>query len=242
MRQNAVSSAPQNEAPIQMLATSATIPSVFEESRTRSSARWRVWSAALGKSCWRSSKDRLLEVARLEHPPGDEEREQREREDRQQQVVGDHPGQAGEVVLVGLPVEVLDARPGAAVEGSARAPLQPRQAADQLARDARCDLQPGLGRPRRPAAAAPWRPRPPCAGVAAGPASAVRSAPCAGRSARFGAACTGPPRGRSPSSPPSSTGMPGIVRGRSGRVSPLMGKVDRGGGRALKQGWRLYVW
>jgi hypothetical protein len=55
--------------------------------------------------------DAGLEVAALEHPPGDEQRDQGKREHRQQQVVGHHAGQAGEVVVVGLPVEVLDGSP-----------------------------------------------------------------------------------------------------------------------------------
>jgi hypothetical protein len=51
-----VSSAPQNDEPIQTLATSATIPRLVDESRTRSRAAVRVESAALGKSWRRSSR------------------------------------------------------------------------------------------------------------------------------------------------------------------------------------------
>jgi hypothetical protein len=56
MRQNAVSSAPQNEEPIQTLATSAMIPKLVEDRRTLSRALVSVSSVAVGKSCCRSRK------------------------------------------------------------------------------------------------------------------------------------------------------------------------------------------
>ena len=66
-----------------------------------------VLSVAVGKRWRRSCEDARLEVAALEHPPGDEQRQQGQREHREQHVVGDHARQAGDVVLVGLPEEVL---------------------------------------------------------------------------------------------------------------------------------------
>src|SRR5215207_475783 len=55
MRQNAVSSAPQNEPENQIAATIATIPTVVEDSRTRRRPSSSVDSAASGNSRWRSS-------------------------------------------------------------------------------------------------------------------------------------------------------------------------------------------
>ena len=55
MRQKAVSSAPQNEAPIHSEAAMAAMPTVVEDSRTRRSTSSRVDSASLGKTCWRSA-------------------------------------------------------------------------------------------------------------------------------------------------------------------------------------------
>ena len=91
------------------------IPKLVEESRTRSSARSSVSSVAFGNSCWRSERTLCLEVGALQHPAGDEQGQQRQREHRQQQVVGDHPGQAGDVVLVGLAAEVRRRPHGRAV-------------------------------------------------------------------------------------------------------------------------------
>ena len=67
-RQNAVSSAPQNEEPIQTLATSATTPKPVDESRTRSSAlRERVVGGG-GEQLLQVLEHALLEVAALQHP------------------------------------------------------------------------------------------------------------------------------------------------------------------------------
>ena len=55
MRQNAVSSAPQNELENQAAATSATIPTVVDELRTRRRPSISVDSAAAGNSRCRSS-------------------------------------------------------------------------------------------------------------------------------------------------------------------------------------------
>ena len=56
MRQNAVSSAPQNEAPNQMLVTTATMPKLVDESFTRLSVLVIVDSVAPGNRRWRSEK------------------------------------------------------------------------------------------------------------------------------------------------------------------------------------------
>ena len=56
MRQNAVSSAPQNAVPTHRLATMAMMPTVVEESRTSRSASDSVVSVALGKRSWRSTR------------------------------------------------------------------------------------------------------------------------------------------------------------------------------------------
>ena len=54
MRQKAVSSAPQNEAPIQIEVTSAAMPMLVEEASTWCSALATVCSAAPGKILRRS--------------------------------------------------------------------------------------------------------------------------------------------------------------------------------------------
>src|SRR3954451_5366099 len=56
MRQKAVSSAPQKEAPTHRLATRAMIPAVVEGSRTWCSALLKVDDAVEGKSSWRSAR------------------------------------------------------------------------------------------------------------------------------------------------------------------------------------------
>src|SRR3954466_2379578 len=56
MRQKAVSSAPQNDEPNQMLVTTATTPIPVDEAFTLLSALVIVPSAALGKRRWRSLK------------------------------------------------------------------------------------------------------------------------------------------------------------------------------------------
>jgi hypothetical protein len=55
MRQKAVSSAPQNDEPNQMLATSAITPKLVEFSRTRESVSAIVVSVASGNSSRRSA-------------------------------------------------------------------------------------------------------------------------------------------------------------------------------------------
>ena len=52
-----------------------------------------------------------LQAVALEHVAAHEQRHEREREERQEQVVGDHPREAGDVVGVALPVEGLDVSP-----------------------------------------------------------------------------------------------------------------------------------
>ena len=86
-------------------------------SRTPDAARTAarsVDSAALGKSRCRSASTEPASSSRAQHPAGDEQRHQRDREQRQQQVVGDHRRQAREVVLVGLAPEAARRRRGAA--------------------------------------------------------------------------------------------------------------------------------
>src|SRR6476469_4551117 len=56
MRQNAVSRAPQNEAPTQRLATRAMMPAVVEDSRTWRSASLSVLAAVEGNSSCRSAR------------------------------------------------------------------------------------------------------------------------------------------------------------------------------------------
>ena len=55
MRQNAVSSAPQNDVATQMLAMNATMPTVVDELRISRSACVSVVSVALGNSSCRST-------------------------------------------------------------------------------------------------------------------------------------------------------------------------------------------
>jgi hypothetical protein len=105
MRQNAVSSAPQNDVPIQMLAIPAAIPRLVEKSR-------RPWSRSVRVAEVR--QDAALDFLALQYPAGHEQRQERHRQQRQQQVVGDHRGEAGEVVLVGLPEEMLHRGPAPA--------------------------------------------------------------------------------------------------------------------------------
>jgi hypothetical protein len=54
----------------------------------------------VGKESLQVDDDALLDLVAVDDLPEDEQHEQREREDRQHQVVGDHPGQAGDVLLV----------------------------------------------------------------------------------------------------------------------------------------------
>ena len=102
MRQKAVSSAPQNEAPIQMLETQRgdadrrrRAPDVLEQCR-----RCR------GRACWAGSVQvgdhRHLDVGRAHDAAEDEQDQQRQRQQREQQVVGDHSRQAGQAVAVAL--------------------------------------------------------------------------------------------------------------------------------------------
>jgi hypothetical protein len=58
MRQNAVSSAPQNDAPIHTLASSANSPKLVEEPRIRSSAPAIVDFAVVGNRVCRSASTR----------------------------------------------------------------------------------------------------------------------------------------------------------------------------------------
>ena len=113
MRQNAVSSAPQNEAPTHSEETSATIPTVVEASCRR---RMPSIERALGRG--REDRARVgdhrgRELRGVEHAAGDEQRDQRQREDRQQQVVRHHRREAGQTVLVGLAPEGGDGSGGA---------------------------------------------------------------------------------------------------------------------------------
>ena len=134
MRQNAVSSAPQNEVATHRLAMNAMIPTVVDEPRISRSAdpqggderddadggggvadlAQRLAQRGLGgggEELLQVTEDGLLELGRREHLPGHEQRDERDREDREQEVVGDHPGEAGQVVLVGLLPEVLQGEP-----------------------------------------------------------------------------------------------------------------------------------
>ena len=56
MRQNAVSIAPQNEAPIQIAPSAATTPIVVELSRIRSRTPFSESLSAAGKIPWRSRR------------------------------------------------------------------------------------------------------------------------------------------------------------------------------------------
>ncbi len=59
MRQNAVSSAPQNDVATQRLAMKATMPTVVDEPRISRSARDSVVAVALGKSFCRSARTEI---------------------------------------------------------------------------------------------------------------------------------------------------------------------------------------
>ena len=100
MRQKAVSTAPQNEAPIQSPPTAAAMPIVVELSRTRSIAVCSEPWPTLGKRRWRSLITLSSMPGAVDDLAEDEQDQQREREDREHQVVGDHPGEAGDVLLV----------------------------------------------------------------------------------------------------------------------------------------------
>ena len=107
----------------------------------------RIWfrrltsvdSAALGKSCCRSSKMLVCSCGMLEHLRGEEQRDQRQREDREQQVVGHHRGHPRDVVLVGLEVEALQGRP------DGHCALAAGEAAERLAGDRRADADARAG-------------------------------------------------------------------------------------------------
>ena len=91
----------------------ATIPTVVDDAadlaqRARSaSPRWRSGTAPAG----RASTD-CVELRRARARwPATNSAISATREDREQQAVGDHPGEAGQVVRVGLHVELLQAAP-----------------------------------------------------------------------------------------------------------------------------------
>ena len=101
MRQKAVSIAPQNEVPIQSAPIAAATPIVVELSRM--SVEGVVERVQLDgrEQALEVVQDAGLDVGALQDPAEDEEDQQREREQRQHEVVGDHPGQPGDVLLVG---------------------------------------------------------------------------------------------------------------------------------------------
>ena len=111
-----------------MRGTSATIPSRCRGFSMPSELAVSVRLGGAGEQLLQVGQHALLQLAAAQHPPGDEQREQRQRQDREQQVVGDHRRQAGEVVVVGLAVEAPDVmnarrhtRGAFQVEGSSKA-------------------------------------------------------------------------------------------------------------------------
>ena len=108
MRQKAVSSAPQKLAPTQ------TRRDEGDDARggggladlAQRVAQRRVRRG--GEELLEVGEDRALELRAGEHLAGDEQRDQRDREDAQEEVVGDHRGEAGQVVRVGLLPEPVE--------------------------------------------------------------------------------------------------------------------------------------
>ena len=90
MRQKAVSIAPQKEVPIQSAPIAAATPIVVELSRM--SVERVVQRVQLDgrEQALEVVQDAGLDVGALEDPAEDEEDQQREREHRQEEVVGDH--------------------------------------------------------------------------------------------------------------------------------------------------------
>ena len=106
MRQKAVSSAPQKVDPTYTLVISANTPKLVELlAHVVERAGQRVVGGG-GEQLAQVGEHALFEAGLAQHAPGDEQREQGQREDRQQHVVGDHARQPREPVVVDLAGEV----------------------------------------------------------------------------------------------------------------------------------------
>ena len=104
----------------------------------RGRGRWRASSCSTaGKSRWRSTQHVRLDVGGLEDLAEDEEDQQREREQREDEVVGDHPREAGDVLLVGALPEGAQVAPAAGPRSSPRARRHRRSTASRTASSAR---------------------------------------------------------------------------------------------------------
>ena len=122
MRQKAVSIAPQNEAPIQIAPIAARHA---ERGRAVADpvddAGQRVLLSG-GEDALEVAQDARLDVGVLDHLAEDEQDQQREREQRQGEVVGDHRREAGDVLAVGaLPEDAQET--GRAARGPPAASL-----------------------------------------------------------------------------------------------------------------------
>ena len=140
--------APQNEAPIQSPATIATIPISVELVAELVERRSQRLLLGRGKQLAEVAEDRRLDVGALQQLAGDEQQQQREREDREHQVVGDHRRHPGDVLLVCAPPEGGDRSVGSLPQRRSTASAQGR-------RGAAGDPQPerrGAARDRDPAA------------------------------------------------------------------------------------------